>query len=104
MDMTRLTTTITIPRKFGRDEEAIVPIWEAAIGHAQIAYHKAGADPRHLKYDVIAQEYPRTGHLVFIFSAMIKDEEQLVIAPFKLTGAQIGELVVSGQWSTLVMN
>lgn len=96
----RLTTVVKemTKGKFQYEVEVERPIWEAALGHAQISYYGAGAEPRHLKYDVLVQEYPRTGNIAFIFCARIRGEERFVIAPFALSPEQIADLTVRGLW------
>lgn len=100
----RLTTMVKewTGKKFKVQKDVQRPIWEAALGHAQIAYFEAGADIP-LSYDVIAQEYPVTGQVAFIFCAKVKGQDTYVIAPFQLTRPQVADLIVTNQWQVNTM-
>ena len=86
--------------KFKRMIDVEVPIWQAAKEYAQECFYNSGATPGVLAYDVIAQEYPKTGVVCFVFAAQIPGflKPQYVVAPFKLTRDQIAELAVTGKW------
>jgi hypothetical protein len=103
--MSRLTTTVQewVGKSFKVQKDVERPIWEAALGHAQIAYFQAGADAN-LTYDVIAQEYPRTNIVAFVFCAKIKGQDTYVVAPFQLTKSQVADLIVRNQWSVSPLN
>ena len=100
----RLTTTVTEwqGKQFKKEVEVERPIWVQALGHAQIAYFEAGADPRHLNYEVLVQEHPLTNTVCFVFCAKIRGEDHYVVAPFVLSPEQIAELTVTGHWKPLV--
>lgn len=103
-EQTRLTTTVRreVGKKFKREIDVQEPIWLAALGHAQIAFLKEGADPTHLSYDVICQEHIRDRVVCFIFCAKINGVEKYVIAPFALSEQQVADLKVRGLWRDLV--
>ena len=99
-DLTNLTTPVKelTGNNFKREIFVDRPIWDAALGHAQIVFHQAGASRLGTSYDVVVQEYPRTGHVVFIFCAKINGEDHYVDAPFALAPEQIADLKVRGLW------
>jgi hypothetical protein len=96
----RLTTTVKRMRgkKFRREVDVEMPVWQAALEHAQMAFYNAGAAPGALDYDTIVQEYPRTGVICFLFAAIIGGVEMLVSAPFQLSHQQIAGLTVRNLW------
>jgi hypothetical protein len=101
----RLTTIVreATGKQFKTEVEVERPIWEAALGHAQIAYWNAGAAPP-LRYDVTVQEYPRTGQVAFLFCARVGGEELYVPAVFALSPQQVAELTLAGDWLPLRAN
>jgi hypothetical protein len=91
--------------KFKRMIDVELPIWSAAFEHAQEAFINSGAQPgAPLTYDVIAQEYPRTNIVCFIFAATINGQEMFVTAPFALTQQQISELTLRNLWQPYTVN
>lgn len=105
-EQTRLTTEVeeTTGTKFKRKVMVSRPIWQVAERYAMEAFMVAGANPGPLPYDCIAQEYPRTDVVCFIFNATIKGEEHYVTAPFKLSKAQIADLTLRNLWQPFAMN
>ncbi len=101
----RLTVIVreAVGKKFKVEADVERPLWIAALGYAQVGFFKDGAGP-HTTFDVIAQEYPLTGHVVFVFCARIRGEEKLVVAPFVLSPQQIADLKVAGHWADLQLN
>lgn len=106
MNMPRLTCMIKVEtgKKFKRMIDTEVPIWVAAFEHAKASFANAGANPGALAYDVIAQEYPRTGNVCFIFNATINGEEHYVAAPFSLSQQQISDLALRNLWTPYTVN
>jgi hypothetical protein len=104
-DMPRLTVTVQewSGKKFKVLKDVERPIWQVALGHAQIAYFEAGAPPN-LSYDVLVQEYPQTRTVAFVFCAVVNGADQYVVAPFQLSPEQIADLVVRNQWSLAPLN
>lgn len=106
-DASRLTTEVeeVSGRKFKRKVKVERPIWIVALRHAMEAFVGAGAQPgSKLAYDVLVQEYPKTGVVCFLFNATINGEEKYVVAPFKLGDAQIADLVLRNQWQPFRLN
>lgn len=97
-NLPRLTTLVKewVGKQFKTEKDVYRPIWEAALGHAQIAYFNAGAAPP-LRYDVIAQEYV-TGEVAFVFHARVNGEDLYVPAVFALAPQQIADLTLTGDW------
>jgi hypothetical protein len=106
MNQPRLTCIVQKRRgkKFKRVVNVEVPIWAAALEYAQEAFANAGAHPGGLAYDVIAQEYPRTSIVTFLFNATIGGEEHYVVAPFHLTPQQIADLTLRNLWLPYTVN
>jgi hypothetical protein len=102
----RLTTTVRrmSGKKFRREVDVTMPIWQAAHDHAVMSFAKSGAPAGQLAYDAIAQEYPRTGCLCFIFAADINGAEMFVTAPFLLGNDQIADLELRGLWQRYTVN
>lgn len=102
----RLTTIVKQAGtgKFKRQVDVVKPIWIAARDHAAQAFANAGAERGALSYDVIAQEYPRIGVVMFVFNALINGVEMYVHAPFKLTDEQIADLTVRNLWTPYTVN
>ena len=100
----RLTTTVRewTGKQFKVEVDVERPIWQAALGHAQIAYFNAGAAPP-LKYDVVVQEYV-TGEVAFLFCARVNGNDLYVPAVFALSPQQIAELTVTGDWAPFRIN
>lgn len=98
-EQSRLTTVVKrmTGKQFRREIDVEMPIFRAAMEHAQAAFLNSGimADAN---IDCLAQEYPRTGHVCFVFSTMHNGEERLVTAPFKLARAQIADLTLRDLW------
>jgi hypothetical protein len=105
-ELSRLTTFVKemSTGKFKREITVERPIWEAALGHAQIVYYAIGAPLDHLSYDVLVQEYPRTGQVAFLFCAKIGGEDHYVVAPFSLAPEQIADLKVRNLWQPMRIN
>jgi hypothetical protein len=106
-EATRLTTEVkeTVGKKFKREVTVERPIWAVAHKMAMYAFLQAGAPPgSKLPYDCIAQEYPRTGIVCFIFNATINGTELYVRIPVKLGDAQIADLVLRNQWQPFRVN
>lgn len=103
---TRLTclTKQVVGTKFKREIEVQKPIWIAALEYAQRAFYNSGAQPGALAYDCIAQEYPRTGVVCFVFNATVNGVELYVPAPFGLTDAQISDLTLRNLWQPYRIN
>lgn len=104
-NLPRLTTTVMEwqGKQFKTEVAVERPVWETALGHAQIAYFEAGADPQHLSYDVIAQEYPRANTVTFVFCAKVHGQDHFVVAPFALAPEQVASLVLTGDWQPLLL-
>ena len=105
---TRLTTTVKrmTGRQFRRSVNIEMPIFEAAWQHAQKAFANAGVSPGPMSIDILAQEYPRTDQICFVFCGMVRGQERFVTAPFQLTKAQIADLELRDLWQSqaLVMH
>ena len=103
-NLPRLTTTVRewTGKQFKVEVDVERPVWEAALGHAQIAYFNAGAAPP-LKFDVVCQEYI-DGTLAFVFCARVNGQELYVPAVFALSPQQIAELTVTGDWAPFRIN
>ena len=101
----RLTTTVRewTGKQFKTEIDVECPLWVAALGHAQISYFNAGARPP-FSYDVMCQEYPRTGEVAFLFCARVNGQEMFVPAVFALASQQVAELALSGDWQPLKIN
>jgi hypothetical protein len=104
-DMPRLTTVVKrMSRgKFKRLVDVEVPIFEAALQWAHEGFSGAGILPD-ASIDCIAQEYPRTGCVCFVFATLINGEAKFVTAPFKLGDEQIADLTVRGLWTPYRVN
>lgn len=105
-EQTRLTTEVETltGSKFRRKVKVVRPIWHVAHEYAREAFVEAGADPGYLQYDCVAQLYPRTGIIAFVFCATIGGEDRFVTAPFKLTDEQIADLTLRGLWQPYTIN
>jgi hypothetical protein len=105
-EQTRLTTVVQrmSTGKFKRKVDVVKPIWIAAREHAAQAFANSGADAGSLAFDVLVQEYPRTGVVNFIFNATLSGQEMYVSAPFKLTEEQIADLTVRNLWQPYTIN
>lgn len=97
-NLPRLTTMVreTTGKQFKVPIDVERPVWQTALGHAQIAFFNAGAAPP-LAYDVIAQEYA-TGEVAFVFCARVNGQELFVPAVFSLSKQQIADLMATGDW------
>lgn len=101
-----LTTLVekTTGSAFKTKKVESVPIWQAATDYAMIAFKNTGAPAGPLHYDVLAQEYPVTARVCFVFCAKIFGREMYVQAPFQLTDEQIAEMKVIGEWEDVKVN
>ncbi len=104
-EQTRLTTIVkrVTGRQFRRETDVEMPIFRAAMEHAQAAFMNSGIMPGS-NVECLAQEYPRTGHVCFIFSTMHNGEEKLVVAPFKLARTQIADLTLRDLWQPYTLD
>lgn len=104
-EQTRLTTVVKrmSGKQFRREVDVEMPIFRAALEHAQMTFVNSGIMPG-ASIDCLAQEYPRTGHVCFVFSTMHAGEERLVTAPFKLGKAQIADLTLRDLWQPYRMD
>ena len=102
----RLTTVVRrmSGRRFRREIDVTLPIWQAAHDHAVMSFANSGAPAGPLAYDAIAQEYPRTGCVCFVFAADINGAEMFVTAPFLLGKDQIADLTLRGLWQPYTVN
>ncbi len=102
----RLTTTVKRMGggKFKRERDVTMPVWQAALEHAQMSFFNSGANPGRLRYDAIAQEYPRSKVLCFVFAADIDGVEMFVTAPFRLSDTQIADLTLRDLWQPYTVN
>lgn len=102
----RLTTTVKrmSSGKFKREIDVEMPLWRAALEDAMMAFANAGAPAGDLAYDAIAQEYPRSGMVVFVFEATINGENYYHYAPFLLSKAQIADLTTRNLWQPYTVN
>ncbi len=105
-DQPKLTTIVKriSSVKFKREIDVEMPLWKAAIQDAMMAFVNAGAPPGELAYDAIAQEYPRSGMVVFVFEANIKGESHYHYTPFMLSKAQIADLTTRNLWQPYTVN
>lgn len=105
-EQTRLTTVVEEMQgtKFRRKRKVSKPIWMAALDYAKRCFLNSGAPPGPLSFDCIAQEYPRTNIVCFIFEATIFGHNMLVTAPFLLTPEQIADLTVRNLWQPYTLN
>jgi len=105
-EQTRLTTQVMemSTGKFRREVARTRPIWQAALNHAMMSFAAAGTTPGALAYDCIAQEYPRTGMVAFIFNATVNGAELFVTAPFALGQQQIADLTLRNLWQPYTIN
>jgi len=105
-DQPKLTTIVKriSSGKFKREIDVEMPLWKAAIQDAMMAFVNAGAPPGELAYDAIAQEYPRSGMVVFVFEATIKGENVYHYTPFMLSKAQIADLTTRNLWQPYTVN
>lgn len=105
-EMPRLTTLVkrVMGNKFRRPRDVQMPIFQAAWEHAQIAFANAGAPAGGMNVDIIAQEYPRTGTVCFVFCGHVFGHEMFVTAPFKLADSQIADLTVRNLWQPYRLN
>ena len=103
-NLPRLTTVVqeTTGKKFKVPVDVERPVWQTALGHAQIAFFNAGAAPN-LKYDVICQEYA-TGEVAFLFHARVNGQDLYVPAVFSLSKQQIADLMMTGDWKPFTVN
>jgi hypothetical protein len=102
---TRLTTIVEemSTGKFKRPVKKVKMVWLAAFEYAQRAFYNSGASGK-IIYDAIAQEYPRTGILTFVFCSVVNGQELFVTAPFKLTDQQIADLTLRNLWQPYTVN
>jgi hypothetical protein len=102
----RLTTTVKrmTTGKFKRLRDVEMPIFQAAWEHAQIAFANSGAPAGAMHVDIIAQEYPRTGQVCFIFAGRVFGSEMFVTAPFQLSQEQIADLALRDLWQPHRLN
>lgn len=107
-EQTRLTTLVKrmTEKVFRREIDVEMPIFQAAWEHAQQAFANSGVPAGNRPIDILAQEYPRTNVVCFVFSAEVFGREMLVTAPFKLTEEQIADLKLRDLWQSqeLVMH
>ena len=105
-EQARLTTVVKrmTGKKFQRLRDVEIPIFQAAWEHAQNAFAKSGAPSGKMEVDIVAQEYPRTGVVCFVFCGNVFGHEMFVTAPFKLGEAQIADLAVRNLWQPYRMN
>jgi hypothetical protein len=105
-EQARLTTPVEEieGKKFKRKVVKARPIFDVAWQHAQNAFANSGAPAGTLSCDIICQEYPRTGIVLFLFAAIINGKEMLVPAPFKLADEQIADLAIRGLWKPHLVN
>lgn len=57
-----------------------------------------------LNHEIVAQEYPRTNMVVFIFATKRNGEELFATAPFRLSNQQISDLSLRGLWTQYRIN
>ena len=104
-EQTRLTTVVKRQSggKFKRMVDVEMPVFQAAMEHAREAFMNSGIAPGS-NIDCIAQEYPRTGCVCFVFCARHNGEDLWVQAPFKLTRNQIADLTLRDLWKPYRVN
>lgn len=102
----RLTTVVKrmTSGKFKRLRDVSVPIFQAAWEHAQAAFANSGAPAGKMEVDIIAQEYPRTGQVCFVFAGSVFGHEMFVTAPFQLSHEQIADLTLRDLWQPYRLN
>lgn len=102
----RLTTTVKrmTGGKFKRLRDVSMPIFQAAWEHAQQAFANSGAPAGKMEVDIVAQEYPRTGQVCFVFAGSVFGHEMFVTAPFQLSEAQIADLTLRDLWQPYRLN
>lgn len=102
----RLTTLVKrmTTGKFKRLRDVEMPIFQAAWEHAAQAFANSGVPAGTASVDIIAQEYPRTGQVCFVFATQVFGHELIVTAPFQLTDAQIADLTLRDLWQPYRLN
>lgn len=110
-DLPRLTVPVEeeIGGKFKVKRIVERPIWEYALGEAQIALFKAGVPVAKLAYDVIAQEYPRTNNIIFVFHVRAAGRDLYITVPpeppgITLRPEQVADLTAANLWQPYLTN
>jgi len=85
------------------------PIWEYALGEAQIALFKAGVPVTKLAYDAIVQEYPRTNNIIFVFHVRTGSKDLYITVPpeppgITLRPEQVADLTAANLWQPYLAN
>ena len=85
-----------VGKQFKSEVSVQRPVWEVALGYAQIGFHKKMVELNAVgpltQWDAVVHEYPLTRAIVFIFHAKIRGEDYYVpVPPIILTPQQIAE-------------
>ena len=82
------------------------PIWEYALGEAQIAAYKAGIPISDIS-DAIVQEYPRLNQIIFIYHGRHRGKDFYITVPpeppgIMLRPEQIADLAAVNLWQPYI--
>lgn len=102
-ELTNLTVPYTVPHPF-RTITKTRPLFMDALETAKDAFLKAGAVLPIDIYedDILVQEYPLTGSVVFVFRRFIGIEERFVPRKYDLPPSAIAWLKATGRWSDTI--